>query len=114
MNASVFPEPVGAWMTTSRPRRRGGIASTCTVTGVSIEFFARAVSRRALTPRSANVVVKRVLLGPLYLSLYWPRSSGHRSGTGRRTESGRARHLGARDHVTQLWLPPNPGESRPL
>jgi hypothetical protein len=27
-----------------------------------------AVSRRAFTPKSANVVVKKVLLGPLYLS----------------------------------------------
>src|SRR2546427_4061258 len=104
----VFPKPVGAWMTTSRPRSRGGMASTWTVTGVSTEFFARAVSRWAFTPRSANVVVKRVLLGPLYLSLYWPRSSGHRLGTGRRTESGRPQNLGGREQEYQLWPRPKP------
>src|SRR2546426_10327513 len=68
MKASVFPDPVGAWITTSRPSRSGGIASTWTVTGVSIELRASALSKRALTPRSANVAVKRILLGPLYLS----------------------------------------------
>src|SRR2546425_13020115 len=102
MKARVFPEPVGAWMTTSRPRRRGGMASTWTVTGVSIEFFARAVSRWAFTPRSANVGVKRVLLGPLYLSLCWPRSSGHRLGTVWRTESVRHQNLGGCGQVYQM------------
>src|ERR1700736_3803895 len=107
MKASVFPEPVGAWMTTSRPRSRGGMASTCTATGVSIEFFARALSRWAFTPRSANVVVKRVLLGPLYLSLCWPifRTPFSNGEENRERETS---ELGGHEQVYQLGPTPKP------
>src|ERR1700736_676546 len=107
MKASVFPEPVGAWMTTSRPRSRGGMASTCTATGGSIEFFARALSRWAFTPKSANVVVKRdTPRSPLPIFVL-PRSSGHRLGRGGEPRAGDLR-IGGRKQVYQLWRKPKP------
>src|SRR5712691_1311880 len=108
MKASVFPEPVGAWMTTSRPRSRGGIASTCTVTGLSIEFFASALSRWAFTPRSANVVVKRVLLGPLYLSLMLAAIFRTPFLNGEENRERATSELGGREQVYQLWPTPKP------
>src|ERR1700686_898736 len=94
-------------MTTSRPRSRGGMASTWTATGLSIEFFARAVSRWAFTPRSANVVVKRVLLGPLYLSLCWPIFRTPFS-NGEENRERATSELGGHEQVYQLGPTPKP------
>ena len=64
--ASVFPEPVGASITTSRPSSRGGSASVWTATGSWMPFFCKAPSKRVLTPSSAKVdITMRTPRSPL-------------------------------------------------
>jgi hypothetical protein len=90
------------------------MASTCTVTGLSIESFARAVSRRAFTPKSANVVVKRILLGPLNLSLMLAAIFRTPFRNGEENRERATSELGGREQVYQLWLPPKPAEISPI
>ena len=86
-------------VSTSANATIGGMASTCTVTGLSIEFRARALSKWAFTPKSANVVVKRDT--PRSPLPYFVMATIFRTpfGTGRRTESGRPQNGRSRTSV---------------